>query len=172
MIKEIISSADSKVRELLNIHTMVLKDFDLDENTIEYKIKYIENKEKTVLNDIKNVLQGGLKNMGGVKYEIIENDTDPSIMKGGGDSDNDTFPYNVFKKVVKLVYDFKNSHSNSLGDKLRREELQKKITEQENLLLDDHKENYENNVKEIKVRIRLSTLLVNNERDSKTNKVL
>jgi hypothetical protein len=161
MIKEILSSADSKTRELLNIHTMVLKGFDLDENMIEYKIKFIENKDKTVLNDIKRILQEGLKEMGTLKYEIIEDETDSSVMKGGGGSDNDTFPYNVFKRIIKLVYDFKNSKSNSLGDKIKREELQKKIIEQENLLLDGKKENYENNVKDIRVRVFRSTPLVN-----------
>ena len=164
MIKETISTADNKVRELLNIHTMVLKELDPEENTLEYKIKFIENKEKTVLNDIKSVLSEGFKHMGTLKYEIIEKNVDPEMMKGGGDSDNDTFPYNVFKRIIKLVHDWKNIKSNSLADTIKREELQKKIIEEENLLIDEKKgnnEKYENNVKEINIKISLSKQLVN-----------
>jgi len=131
MIKELLYSADSKVKEMLNIHNMVLDDFDEEENVIKYNIYYFENTKQTVFEKIKKILDDGLKNISSLKYEIID-DYDSSKMQGGkaNEGNNHTFPYNIFDNIFQSITNLKKKENN-LADKINNNHIRLKLDEYE-----------------------------------------
>jgi hypothetical protein len=94
-IFSILHSADEKVRDLLNIHTMVSE----SENKVEFVVTYVEDLES---NELKDFLEKELAKYTDLHVEIMDKMDVSSMMSGGSMviKNKSTFPYNIFEGIV------------------------------------------------------------------------